>query len=206
MGARKYDAAACLARRADALGPPGAQATGLPRLLVLTDPARTPDPLVLARALPAGCGVILRTFGRPEIEALAFELAQIMRARGGALLISADPALARRAGAHGVHWPQWSLASAHRPWHGALVTASVHDPAALRRAHGIADAVLVSTVFASRSPSAGRPMGPFRLAAWVRRSRAPVYGLGGITARTVRRLTGLGVGGAGAVGAAVEAG
>ncbi|MEQ8404888.1 MAG: thiamine phosphate synthase [Oceanicaulis sp.] len=197
MAARTYDALGLLARRAEALSPARRPAPGL---FVLTDPERTPDLVRLAERLPAGCGLILRTFGRSEIEAHAFALAQIAGVRGLTLLISADRDLARRCGAHGVHWPRW--ARPHRPWPGALVTASAHDPAALRRAERAADAVLVSTVFASASPSAGRPMGPFRLAAWARRSRVPVYALGGVNAGTIRRLDGLGIAGAAAIGAA----
>ena len=68
-------------------------------------------------------------------------------------------------------------------------------------AEGLADFVLVSAVFASNSPSAGRPMGPFRLAAHARRSRTPVYALGGINTKTIKRLNNLGVSGAGAIGA-----
>lgn len=199
---RTYDGLACLARRAQKLRPDSARA---PALFILTDPARTPDPVSLAERIPEGCGLILRTYGRASIEAAAFPLAEIARKRGFALLVSADPQLALRAGADGVHWPQWSLAQAHRPWPGALVTISVHDPHALRRARNLADAVLISTVFASRSPSAGRPMGPFRLAAWARRSAAPVYGLGGVNGATVLRLRGLGVSGVAGVGAAAGA-
>lgn len=197
---RTYDGLARLARRAQTLRPDN---TPAPALFILTDPARTPDPVTLAEHLPEGSGLILRTYGRASIEAAAFPLAEIARRRGFALLISADPDLAARAGADGVHWPQWSLMQAHRPWPGALVTASAHDPHALRRAQKLADAVLVSTVFPSKSPSAGRPMGAFRLAAWARRSPAPVYGLGGVTSTTVRRLRGLGLSGVASVGAGV---
>lgn len=198
---RTYDGLARLASRAEALRRDNAPT---PALFILTDPQRTPDPVRLAEHAPAGCGLILRTFGRATIEAAAFPMAATARARGFSLLISADPDLASRAGADGVHWPQWSLAQAHRPWPGALVTASAHDPHALRRAQGFADGILVSTVFASRSPSASRPMGPFRLAAWARRSATPVYALGGVNGATVKRLAGLGLGGAAAVGAAIH--
>ncbi|HRD28437.1 MAG TPA: thiamine phosphate synthase, partial [Caulobacter sp.] len=47
----------------------------------------------------------------------------------------------------------------------------------------------VSPVFASRSPSAGRPMGVEAFAALVRAAPLPVYALGGVNARTAARLT-----------------
>ena len=67
------------------------------------------------------------------------------------------------------------------------------------RATGGADAAFVSPVFASRSLSAGAPLGPARLAGLVREARLPVFALGGVTLRTVRRLEGSGVAGFAAV-------
>lgn len=190
-----YDAADRLARLAMRLeGPRGR----LPALFALTDPDRTPDPLALAQALPPGCGLILRTFGRPKLEALAGTLADIARARGLVFLVAADPDLAARCGADGVHWPERMLAHAARA-RFPIMTSSAHGPGAIRRAAGLVDAVLVSTAFASASPSARRPMGMFRIAAAARRARVPVYALGGINAATLPRLNGLGISGAAAV-------
>ena len=70
-----------------------------------------------------------------------------------------------------------------------------------RRASALADLAFVSTAFPSESPSAGRPMGAFRLAAFAQCSDMPVYALGGINTRTVKRLEKLGVSGVGAIGA-----
>ncbi|WBQ12011.1 thiamine phosphate synthase [Hyphomonadaceae bacterium BL14] len=190
-----YDAADRLARLAMRLdGPRG----HLPALFALTDPDRTPDPLALARALPPGTGLILRTFGRPALEALAGDLAGIARARDLVFLVAADPALAARCGADGVHWPGRMLAQAARA-RFPVMTASAHSPGTIRRAAGLVDAVLVSTAFASASPSAGPPLGVFRIAAAARRARVPVYALGGVTGSTLPRLNGLGVSGAAAV-------
>ena len=51
-----------------------------------------------------------------------------------------------------------------------------------------AQAVLLSAVFASRSPSAGPPLGVVRFQSLARSVRAPVIALGGINGRTARRL------------------
>ena len=91
--------------------------------------------------------------------------------------------------------------AAHPRW---TVTAAAHSPRAARRALACgADAVVVSTVFASRSASAGRPMGPVRLALLVRAAGGPVYALGGITHEKARRLAGVGVAGLAAVEALI---
>jgi thiamine-phosphate pyrophosphorylase len=64
-----------------------------------------------------------------------------------------------------------------------------------------ADAVLLSAVFESRSPSAGQPMGPVRLAAIARSAPIPVYALGGVDMKNARRLGASGVVGIAAVDA-----
>jgi thiamine-phosphate pyrophosphorylase len=179
----------------------------LPPLLILTDPSRTPDPLALAERLPEGAGLVYRAFGAADALAIASRLAQVAHRRGLVLLVGADEDLAAACGAGGVHLPERALASAPRlraRHPGWLVTGAVHGPRALKRAETLGlDAALLSTVFPSRSPSASRPLGVLRLAALVRGGRAPVYALGGVDGRTVRRLQATGVSGVAAVGAAV---
>jgi len=201
-GARKMASAAARVRgKCDALTPP---------LLALTDPERQPDPVALARHLPPGSALIYRHFGAADRFALAHEAVCLARARGVQVLISGDAALARDCHADGVHWPERMLAQAHRErarGNTGLFTGSVHSPQALSRAQASGlDAVLVSTVFASVSASAGRPMGPLALAACAGRARMPIYALGGVNTRTIRRLEGLGISGVAVVGAIRSAG
>jgi len=201
MCAAKYDAAAGLARAAQRLdGPRG----GLPALFAMTDPQRTPDPLALAARLSPGSGLIFRHFGQDPLRREAERLTALCIARGVRVLIAADPELADQVGAHGVHWPNAQLHAAWR-WRlrrpGWIFTASAHDPIQLRRAARSADAALLSPVFASQSPSAARALGLWRAAAMARGSTIPVYALGGVDGATVRRLQGLGLAGAAAIGA-----
>lgn len=204
---RPYDAQAGLARLASRVR--GRIQLDLPALLALTDPVRTADPLCFARALAPGTGLIYRHFGAPGRLETGFRLAQIAREGGLCLLVSADPELADRIGAAGIHWPEEFI---HQAWarrmrgDRRLFTASAHGPAAVFRAEraGV-DAVLHSTVFASGSASAGRPHGAFAAAALARASRIPLYPLGGVNARTGPRLVGLGFAGFCCVGALTEA-
>lgn len=130
-------------------------------------------------------------------------LARIARARGLILLIGLDEALAAQVGADGVHLPERALGQArrirmrHPRW---LITGAAHSLRAARRAKGRGlDAALVSPVFASRSPSAGRPLGVMRFSAIARRAGLPVIALGGVNARTARRLADTGAWGLAAV-------
>jgi len=192
-----------LRRTAALLKPAAPPRKALPALLFFTDPARTPDPAAVARTLPAGSAVVFRAFGAPDAEAQALELLAIARARGLRLLVGADWRLAGRIGAHGVHLPErlahraGALKTAYPAW---PVTAAAHSLRAARAALAAgADAAVVSTAFASNSPSAGRPLGPVRLARLVRAAGGPVYALGGINNETARRLKDAGLVGLAAV-------
>lgn len=147
----------------------------------MTDPARTPDPAVIAARLPKGWGVIYRHFGADDRFAMGARLARICRQRGLVLLVSADPSLAARIGADGVHWPEARLRGARRRSSRFIETASAHSCAGIARAQALGlDAVLFSTVFPSRSPSAGKAMGALRFRLMARDAALPVYALGGV--------------------------
>ncbi len=162
--------------------------------------------MALANRLPRGAGLVYRAFGAACAPRVAEALAAVAKARGLVLLVGADPALAWACGADGVHLPERLVASAPRlraRWPGVLISGAAHSATALRRAAAAGlDAALLSAVFPSRSPSAGPPIGPVRLAALVRRASLPVYALGGVDARTLPRLRETGVVGVAVVGAA----
>lgn len=180
--------AACLGRRAGRRKP-------LPALLYFTDPVRTPDPEAVAARLPRGSAIVYRAFAAADAQAVALRLKAIARRRGLRLLIGADEALAAKVGADGLHLPERLAARAprirarHPTW---LITAAAHSP---RAARAKVDAVVVSAIFPSNSPSAGRPLGPMRLAQIVRLSGRPVYALGGVSQTTAARLLATGVAG-----------
>lgn len=191
-----------MARTAQAIGRrAGGRKPPLPPLLFFTDPQRTPDIAAAANRLPRGSGVVFRAFGAPDAERQGAKLARIARRRGLVLLVGADAGLAARIGADGVHLPERLAQGARRLKRpGWLVTAAAHSPWAARRALVMgADAVVVSAVFPSASPSAGAPIGPLRLAQIVRAAGGPVYALGGVNDKTARRLLPAGLVGLAAV-------
>ncbi len=176
-----------------------------PPLILVTDPARIPDPVACARRLPRGSAIIYRAFGAVDALELGLKLRDVARDRGLVLLVGADPRLAQAMGADGVHLPERLAHRARRirlanP--GWIVTAAAHGRAAVRKAEraGV-QAVLVSPVFDSASPSASRALGVLRFAALVRASRIPVYALGGVNASRATRLISSGAIGIAAVDA-----
>jgi thiamine-phosphate pyrophosphorylase len=195
-------------RWARTLRPARVRGKALPRLFFFTDPVRTPDALKVVRRLPRGAGVVYRAFGDPAAVDKGRQLVRAARRRGLLVLAGADPALAAAIGADGVHLPERMAARAGgvrrtRPrW---IVTAAAHSAAAIVAARRSgADAVFVSPVFASASPSAGRPIGALRFAALVRDAGLPVFALGGVNARTARRLAPTRAAGLAAVEALIE--
>jgi thiamine-phosphate pyrophosphorylase len=175
---------------------------GLPPAWFMTDPARTPDPAPIAARLPHGWGVIFRPFGASDRIEVGRRLAAACRRRGLVLLVAGDAPLARRLHAAGVHSPERMLVGRSST---EAATASAHS----RRALGLAmrcgaQAAILSTVFPSRSSSAGRAMGALRFRLLARGAPLPVYALGGVGPANAARI--FAVGGKRAAGfAAIEA-
>ena len=161
-----------------------------------------------AEQLPVGAGLIYRHFGAAGRQAAAARLAECAWRRKLVFLISADPALAREAGAAGVHWPEGRLGEAVR-WRArggrGVFTMSAHGPAALWRAAAAgADAALLSQIFPSQSESPAHVLGPMRASAMARQARIPVYALGGVEPYQADRLECLGFSGWAAVSGALR--
>jgi len=167
-----------------------ARGAKLPPALFFTDPDRTPDPVATAGQLPAGWGVVYRHFGAPDRLKIARALASVCRRRRLRLLIAADPVLARKVGADGVHWPSRGLAGFRTAGRFPVETASAHSNWELVRARGAGmDAAVLSAVFPSRSKSAGKPLGTLRFRLAIRATGMPAYALGGVTPANAARVS-----------------
>jgi thiamine-phosphate pyrophosphorylase len=195
------------------------RAAHLPALLLLTDARRLTDPLPVLSRLPRGAAVVLRDYaperGTTSRAAAALHVRRACRARGLRLIVAGDVRLALQIGADGLHLPEWMLkrgdSAARRATHPALrrpgfiITAACHSRRALHAAARLgADAAVLAPVFATPSHPASPALGAVRFARLVRAAGIPVYALGGIGARTVRRLTGSGATGIAGIGFAAE--
>lgn len=154
--------------------------------------------------LPRGSGVVFRAFGAADAVVQGRRLANLARHRGLMFFVGADVGLAVALKAHGVHLPErlTGRAGVHRALRRRFwLTAAAHSlPAMLKAQRAGVDALVVSPVFASRSPSAGRPLGVLAFARLVRHAASPVYALGGINAGSARRLVMSGASGLAAIG------
>lgn len=173
----------------------GRPAPNLPPLLFFTDPLRTPRPWETAARLPAGSGVVFRSFGQADARETGLRLREATRRRDGRLLIGLDADLAEAVEADGVHLPERALdqvpdLAAARP--GWRITGAVHSAEALADAVGL-DAAVLSPVFPTGGTSAGRPpLGVRDFRDLVRGATVPVYALGGVDAVNARALIGTG--------------
>ncbi len=140
----------------------------------------------LERSLVAGVRLVqLRARSLPA-EAYA-GLAQRVLARcrhhGARLLLNAEPLLAERLGADGVHLNSSRLmALSERPLASPrLVAASCHNAGELARAQAIgADFALISPVAATASHPDATPLGWSRMGALLESVALPVFALGGV--------------------------
>ena len=167
-------------------------AKGIPRLWLLSDPVRLPDPRAAAVRLPRGSGVLLRG----AAPGLRCAMARLARTRGLVLLVGGDgrAALAARAGLHVPdragcthHLPFLLARQRGMPW--ARLSLAVHGRAAVARARRLgADLGFVSPAFPTASHPGAPALGPLRWAALARSFGRPAIALGGVSPIHAGRL------------------
>ena len=163
-----------------------------PRLVLVSDPVRLPDPRALAARLPPGAAVLARRLAPGVLQGLAI----MLRRRRLRLLVGGDGRLALRLGA-GLHLPDRERVAGVLPFLlarrsrgcGLLLTAAVHGRRGLARARRLrVDAVVVSPVFPTGGHAGARGLGPLRWAGLARRAGRPAIALGGVGPGNARRL------------------
>ncbi|MBB4287297.1 thiamine phosphate synthase [Roseospira goensis] len=169
----------------------------LPRLWLVSDPVRLPDPAPLLARLGRGGGLIWRPYGldRSPARAQGRRLRHLTRRAGVVFLVAADARLAAAVDADGLHLPEGlarhAVAAPALAWarRGRRLSVACHGARALARARALgADMAVLSPVFATASHPGAVPLGPLRFAALSRRAGLPVVALGGVTGARARRL------------------
>ncbi len=190
-------------------------AARLPRWCLVTpepSPADAPRWLQqLETAVEAGARLVqLRAPGFTAGDYVTLAQAAIARvhARGGRILLNADPALALALGADGVHLNAGRLrAAAGRVLPAPLlVSAACHDDDELGLARALGcDFVLVSPVAETSSHPGVAPLGWAGLERLARGAQLPVYALGGMTSASLPLAVAAGCVGVAAITAAWQA-
>lgn len=176
------------------------RATPLSPFVFMTDPQRVLDPVAVVKALPEGAAIIYRHFGREGYVREAEALRQVTFERQQQLLMGHDPKLAISIGADGVHFRRDARLQAPMLWRQncpdwIITMAGLKGPQNYSGHLSVLDGLLISSVFYSKSPSAGDPIGPAVLAEHCASLAVPVFALGGVNARTASRLENTGAAG-----------
>ena len=185
-----------------------------PPLLAITDRSRSvrPLPFLVAHLLEGGCRWIsLREKDLPddELVPLARALLPLVRRHGARLTVHGEAALAKLAGADGVHLPSGSDPVAARALIGRekLLGLSIHtvteaeaiDPA-------VVDYALAGPAFETVSkPGYGPEIGRKGLAEMARAARVPLLAIGGINTLRVAEVIAAGCAGVAVMGGVMRA-
>ena len=158
------------------------------------------DVPAIVRRLPKGCAVIYRHFGNPT---QAKDLRKLTAEEGRQFLIGNDPELAEDVGADGVHFSRDAELRGPIKWRAKrpdwiITMAGLKSGAYLAPLDSL-DALFISSIFASRSPSSGPPIGVAALKDRAARLPVPIFALGGIDAGTAPNALGAGAAGLAAI-------
>ncbi len=185
-----------------------------PSLLLVTDRAQARRPLaeIVAAALVSGCRwVSVREKDLPEDEQVPLlrGLLPVAHRHGAWLVLHGEAALAKLAGADGVHLPAGSDAIAARALLGRekLIGVSIHT---ITEAEAIdpqaADYALAGPAFETPSkPGYGPEIGRKGLFEIARASRVPVLAIGGINTARVGEVIAAGCAGVAVMGGVMRA-
>ncbi len=166
----------------------------------MTDPERVPNTVAAVQNLPEGVAVIYRHFGKSDKLEEAEVLRRLTFERGQQFLIAEDPELVIKTGADGVHFRRNSLATLPALWRERcpawiITMAGQKSGGVYDQAVSMLDAVFVSSIFESQSPSGGAPIGTQKLKDICNRLDVPVIALGGLTTTNAAQLVGTGAAG-----------
>jgi thiamine-phosphate pyrophosphorylase len=185
-----------------------------PPLLLVTDraQARRPLPEIVGAAFNAGCRwVSFREEDLPEDEqVLLFRaLLPVAHRHGGRLMLHGQAALAKLAGADGVHLPSGSDAAVARALLGAqkLIGVSIHTVTEAEAINpAVADYALAGPAFETPSkPGYGPEIGRKGLLDITRASRVPVLAIGGVNSARIGELIAAGCAGVAVMGGVMRA-
>lgn len=160
--------------------------------VAMSDPKRIADLTHQVSHLPQDAAVIYRHFGARNKSKTARTLREICTNKGLQLLIGSDVVLAQDIGADGVHFPEKDMCNvqaARDKFPDWILSAAVHSQEGIVKANTCPlDAVILSPVFASKSASAGTPLGIDGFERLSKHSVHPVFALGGIGPSTARQV------------------
>lgn len=162
----------------------------------MSDPKAATNLIEIVQNLPKHTTIIYRHFGMQGHLKEAQILRQTTFEKNQFLLIGADPDLAIKIGADGVHFKRDKTLRLPIIWRKRcpnwIITMAGLKSGVYEDNLTVLDGLILSSVFPSHSPTAGAPIGVKALTSKIKSTPCPIFALGGITEDTASQLIGSG--------------
>ena len=170
----------------------------LPKIIIIFDDNKFDEKKFLNLKIPKYSAFLLRSYEAKDRKKIDKQLLKFCRMKKLKLLIASDIKLAEDINAHGVHFPEymikknkinWAIVKNIKSKKRWIITVASHNLLTIKKAENFdIDAALLSPVFPSRSHLNNKSLGINKFAKIVKKTKLPIYALGGINIKNVKSL------------------
>ena len=170
----------------------------LPKVIIIFDDELFNKKKMLKLKIPKKSAFLLRSYQTKKRKKIAKQLLKFCKMKKIKLLIGSDIKLAKDINAHGVHFPEYMIKENKINWIGIknikyrkkwIITTAAHSTRSLKKVEGLdIDAALLSPVFISKSHPNNKCLGLNKFSKIVKKTKLPIYALGGINIKNVKSL------------------
>ena len=170
----------------------------LPKVIIIFDDELFNKKKMLKLKIPKKSAFLLRSYQTKKRKKIAKQLLKFCKMKKIKLLIGSDIKLAKDINAHGVHFPEYMIKENKINWIGIknikyrkkwIITTAAHSIRSLKKVEGLdIDAALLSPVFISKSHPNNKCLGLNKFSKIVKKTKLPIYALGGINIKNVKSL------------------
>ena len=170
----------------------------LPKVIIIFDDESFDKKKLLKLKIPKKSAFLLRSYETKKRKKIAKQLLNFCKMKKIKLLISSDIKLAEDINADGIHFPEYMVkknkinwviiknVKSNKKW---IITTAVHNIQSLKKAEELnIDAALLSPVFPSKSHPNNKSLGLNKFLKIVKKTKLPIYALGGINIKNVKSL------------------
>ena len=171
----------------------------LPKIIIIFNEDDFDEKKFLNLKIPKQAAFLLRSYKAKSRKKIAKQLLKFCKMKKLKLLIASDIKLAEDINAHGVHFPEymikkkniinWVIVKNIKLRKNWIITTAVHSLQAIKNAEFFdIDAALLSPVFSSKSHPNKKYLGINKLSKIVKKTKLPIYALGGINIKNIKSL------------------
>tara|TARA_Y100000590_G_C15539486_1_gene946370 strand:- start:324 stop:959 length:636 start_codon:yes stop_codon:yes gene_type:complete len=171
----------------------------LPKIIIIFNEEFFDEKKLLNLKIPKKSAFLLRSYKAKERKKIAKQLLKFCKMKELKLLIASDIKLAKDINAHGVHFPEYMIKEKNKiNWvilkniklkKNWIITTAAHSLQSIKKAEFFdIDAALLSPVFSSKSHPNRKNLGINKFAKIVKKTKLPIYALGGINIKNIKSL------------------